>query len=381
MKKPISVLIVLVLILSLCATVACSKKETPKSPDAETPATASEEPVSKPEPDTPQPAEPEKPEIDLEKTKPNEYVFEKIEAGMTPYIGISFLNIGDEFQKMYTDGLLADMKALGFDGSIVDGRGDAIVQLEQIENFVTMKAAAIVIRVGDVDMYEDVYKRCQEQGTYMAMFAAIPTTWHPDLTAPVDQVEQGTQVVNMTRHWLDLRYPDAEPESLHAAVFGRMDNTENVTRYETMKEKLQEDPRVKLTFTIDSCLTLEEGFNGAQQALSYDPDIRIFLANSGTSLVGVNNYVFTQPQYDPSEFCCFGTGKDNTAMEMIEASKTDESIFRGIIATGYDTLWGAVYRGLVALFKGEVKAPYTYWERQYAIASFDYYYDSDDSKA
>lgn len=376
MKRLVSILLALVLVFSLAAMIGCNNEEEPAGTPTGSGSTNTQNPGSDP---TDDPGEDltEK----LENSKPNEYVFEKIEAGMTVEIGISFLNIGDEFQQMYTEGIKGDFEALGFNATIVDGKGDAIAQLEQIENYVTMRAAGIVVRVGDVDVYEDVYKRCQEQGTYLAMFAAIPSTWHPDLTAPVDQVVQGTQVVAMARYWLDIQYPDAAEGSIYAAVFGRMDNTENVTRYETFKAEIVKDPRINNDlFTIDSCLTLEEGYNGAQSALSYNPDIRVFLANSGTSIVGINNYVFSQPQYDPVEFGCFGTGSDNTALTMIEEAKTNESIFRGIIATGYDVVWGAVFRGMISLFEGEVEAPYTYWERQYAIASFDYYYDSDDDR-
>lgn len=316
----------------------------------------------------------------LNNSKPNEYVFEKIAAGQDVHIGISFISLGDEFTKMYTDGLKADFEALGFTASISDAQGDPVLQLEQIENYVTMKAAGIVTLVVDTGAYESVYATCKEQGTYFAMFANLPQTWKPDMCAPMDQTQLGTQVCNLLFAWLDIRYPDAEPGGLHTAILGKSGNEEDETRFAAFKDVVVTDPRINVTFILDNVFTLDEGYTAAESALSFDPDIRIFLANSGTALAGVDNYIKAQPQYDLADFGGFTTGLDNTAMQLIEEAKTDGSMFRGIIATGYDTLWGAIFRGMIMLFEGEVEAPYVYWERMYAMASFDYYYDSDDER-
>lgn len=81
---------------------------------------------------------------------------------------------------------------------------------------------------------------------------------------------------------------------------------------------------------------MDEAFTLAQDALTFDPDIRLFTTCHDQMSIEVNNYIISFPNVDLSEYATFPTQPTDAVYELIEQSKSGNSIYCGISAYDAD---------------------------------------------
>ena len=141
-----------------------------------------------------------------------------------------------------------------------------------------------------------------------------------------------------------------------------------------LEQTLLENSKISVTYTEDNLITVDEGFNGAENAMTYDSNIRVLVSFQEGVAIGLSNYIISQSDLDPSQFGVFAQGTVDTSCEIVDASAANESVYRGVMLYGNpeENPAASSLRVAKALLLDGASAPY--WEilQQYSYTSFDY---------
>lgn len=350
MKKVLSIILALTLLMMLMAMAACGGE----TEDADTPTagTPTDQVTDTPSDDLEE-------EVDLSQTKPNEYVKEKLEAGIEVAVAFSCNTNGNFTMNIMGGNIGTAIEAEGFTYLISNGDGDATVQLSQVENYVEMGVAAIINMPADPLVFADVAASAFENGTYM-VFAQTAISFD-GISAVTDTVGVGEMGANMLINWAEQNYPDAGEAELHAATFANINMTDTKLMYEAAMDTLEADPRFVVSYTNTGSYTLEDGFNGAEEALTMDPAIRFFWTQAIAGATGANNYITSRNDLDLSEFCIITNSQDDTLADSLEAAANGTGCLRGTVLSGTTPFDTTVEVTLKALYEG-ITIPYTAYD-------------------
>lgn len=334
MKKTLSLLLALSMLL--IGLIGCTSEKTQES----TPPTG-EAPVST-EPTPPQ-----------EETKSR--VQEKLDAGEEVLIGYAVNTLSNPFLKLTVDYIVENFQSLGVTVSVMACEGDIALMLTQMENFIEMKVDMVICAPLDQSAVQDVCRKTMEAGIPVVFNGQYPA-YYADLAggAAVDYSELGAQVAKMSSKWIDDRYPDAGEGDIHAAVLSFNNTLIFKLVYEGMINTIAGDPRVKVIYTGLNHNNIDLGYTAAEEAMTMDRDIRLFMSFQEGPAIGINNYITTQPGYDLSEFAVFAGSYSDTSEDLIKASESNESIMRGSCNYGTYGQTGEVFmaEGLFQVCKG-----------------------------
>lgn len=342
MKRILSAIIAVALIISMAALFGCSKN----------------------------------PSDDLSSTKPNEKVQEKLDAGMKPLITFVTPVLSDAFIATISDLFQRDFEKQGFSYTVADAQGEMSNMLNLLENAVEMKSSAIII-LAFTEGLGDTCAKAEEQGTSIIVFGASPS-FEVAGEVVLDMYEQGKQGAYMAHAWLDQVYPNAPDGSVKAMITVNVGQEDNVRRSEAYRTFLPEDPRIDLVYEgPEEANSVDEGFTFAEEAFTMYPDIKVALTFSTSAAMGVNNYIISH--FDNlEEFGVFCNSQDESLVALIQASATnDGSCIRGTIAQGGDEPHEAAYQCVLDLLLGGESFGYKKADRTWALDSFGYEYDSE----
>lgn len=366
MKRLLSVLLALTMLFGLAVLAACNSEEPEDSP---TQAVTQDGQVSS--------VPSAEPTLNLDDTLPNEYVAEKLAAGKEVIIGRADAQLNDAFNQKRMEGYKAACEELGFTVATAVCDGDSVLQLEQVENFVQMGCALIVCTVHASEMYDGMSAQLEEQGIYLVIEGLTPE-FHLSGAVNVDNVASGTACREMASAWVDEQYGDVAPGSIKAAVLMNTKTAETIKRTNELLAAGEHDDRIDIVYTQDDCNSLDGAFNAAESALTYDPDIKLFLCFTTTHALGVNNYVISMPDinYDEYGIVCTGVDPDVYALIDIAAQGGSESVIRGTIAQGMENTWDGSILVLKALLFEGTETPYVFWEPIWSETYLDYSADT-----
>lgn len=350
MKRLLAIFVAAMLLLSLAA---CGTTSQPAPSEAETEPAAETTAETTPE------------EAPAEEAAPadNEEFF----------IGFSALMTGSEQVMLIVNAITDYLEANGCTVQLSDAGGDLPTQISQIENFATMGADLVIILSIDMDTLYDACIKAEDQGTKTFFFGMQPS-YVEEIGGcnAVGYYNIGVAAAELMLKWVDEKYPDAEPGSLPIAVSAMDSYADGKEINVGFADRLAEDGRCVIDYYENVTEnTSEDGFNFMQNALTYNPDLKLFFNyNNGMSL-GVDEYL-TSNNYDLSEICVIGTGEVSYAAEQVEKSKTDESALRGYI--GYGAADMASYIGdiVIGLCNGSRAPGQVIWDPIYAVSMFDY---------
>lgn len=333
MKKVLSLVLALAMLLALASLASCGNDENSSATD---PATT---PVSE-APKSSAPAE-DSGELTaevLQASKPNEYVPEKIEAGMEVVIGFS-LNNFEGVGKVVEARLLEEFPAMGLTlTTAVDGN-DTALQISNIENFITMGCAAVLIHTPDVTLLEGVVSKAEEEGTSCILYGDIPQFYMSAYTS-TDLAALGYSVGLLAREWITQTYPDAGDGSIKVAVHGSYLATPTVIMSDNVMQSISDDPRCVIVYSDFGVSGLDAGYTFAQQALTTDSEVKVFAGFNLQAAFGINNYIMSLPNVNPEEYCSVSATYDVSAVDFLAAAEKGEGVFRGTTAGSTDPAWG-----------------------------------------
>ena len=365
MKKIFTLALALMMTFSIAAAGGCAQKEPAAQPETTQPTADTEEltynglTVEQ-----------------LKASKPNEYIKEKLEAGLEPLIFFGAPLLTDSLMVMINDGLCADIEAMGFSYTYGDCEGNFARMVDMVENAVTMGASAIII-MGFVDGTGDACAQAMEAGTSVFTLAAEPD-FEVSGKVSVDPHTQGAAAVDMISAWIDQRYPDAGEGEIKAMVTVSYQTALAAGRSEAYMEGLAADKRIQLIHTATEVATsIDEGFTFAQEAFTIDSDIRVILTGSCAAAVGANNYVVANCGDRLDQMGIFCSTQDPTVLELIEkGAENDASCLRGTIAQGIEKVWESMIQCVQDVLIDGAAPGYIKYDRLYSVNNFGYFYDT-----
>ena len=232
------------------------------------------------------------------------------------------------FQGMYEDA--------GYSVETATAEGDANLQTQQIENFVTMGVDVIMVVPVDNTGIVDAIQKAEDAGVPVVSFTSEVTSATCSLVS-ADEVATGNAVAQMAIDWLDQTYPDAAPGSVETAVMVYSGDAKGVDRSNGMVDAIKADPRVNLVKTIEcEAVDNETGQTSAENLFTSNPDVKLILTYNSAMGNGVNSYVMSANSgiTDKEVMAIFSTDESDEAKANIQISANNESILRGIISMG-----------------------------------------------
>lgn len=282
---------------------------------------------------------------ELENSLPYENVPQKLAAGMEVFVAWELVQLDDAFFVMLSEGVQADLEPLGFTWMVSEFVNDTAVQIQHIENYLTMGASVMITSMNDPNAGSDLCAMCKEAGCYFLQQGSVPEGY-VSMAVNVDQEQIGRETVKMAQAWIDIVNPDAVEDEYHVALLGNTTNTDPAVRTQTIENALAEDPRTNLVFTNHDSLGIEVAYNAVVEAFTYDPSIRIVITFNPTQAIGANNYIAAMPGVDLAEFAIFFNSYTQEALDLIDqADSNNGSVMRGTIGFGGDPAWENVTRG------------------------------------
>ena len=260
----------------------------------------------------------------------------------------------------------------------VGSDGDLATQISQIENAIVMGYDQIIVGGPDNQSLENVVGEAMDAGIQVIVFGQSEVGYPVSGTCNTSGLNVGTAQGNMALAWVDSRYPDAPAGSVKAALTTYDGNSESKNRTQGMENTVFADERVENVYTQDTVMTVDAGYTFASEALTYDPDIRLFMCFTNGCAIGISNYVISEygdaGEFDVTQWAAFGGDRSDAALEMIDQAKENgDSIVRGIIYNGDPEESGrGVFTVSYALLTGEHEEPYYFLDPEHTYNSFGF---------
>ena len=341
MKKILAILLALVMLLSLASLAACGdKKEETKPADTE----QGEE--------TTPPADGEITEEVLKASKNNEYVFEKLEAGWEMDLAYMAQNDNYFVATQLMGDAMNQMAEFGFNNTYYAAAGENIAeQISQMETLVTAgEVCGIFVQTGDPAAIQDAVEAAQDAGISVVIYGIY--TDYDTIIATVDNYECGIGAADMASSWIDYKYPDAGPGDIKTAITGKTMMAPLIEMYEGFQAGAALDERMDVVFMDNNTMSIEDGYNTAQNALMADPDIRVFISYQMSAALGINNYL-EAAGVDMSEYGIFTTSVDDSTEAMLAAAAEGKGSIQGTIAAGSGVA-DTMVQAMLGALRGEI---------------------------
>ena len=316
MKKVICLLIALVMLLSLALMYGCSTND---------------DPLQDAQPHSPAPASPSPNDYNTESTSPtttnNDEEF---------FIGVVCPSLEGEWLNSILTSFCRQVEEWGCTSQLLSAESDNANYIQIMENYLTMGADLILNVAMETEAVKDITLRCIDEGCYVIMLGIWPEY---EISGGIitDFYNTGVACADMLIDWVNINMPDAAPDSVPVAAFLTTNIADGVKRSNGFVETLNAAEKTYVDYEeAQEVNSIDNGFNFAENAMTYNSDIRCFITYEVDPGIGVNNYLSQFPEYDLSEFCVVGVGQTEAALSLVEQASADpsSSALRGMLAYG-----------------------------------------------
>lgn len=243
-----------------------------------------------------------------------------------------------------------------------------------IENYVTMGADTILVVPMDTDAVKDAALAAEAAGVNIA-YISSPPTYGDDISGGIysDYYDAGYQAGKMACAWAKENYP--ELDSIPIALTVAESDKDSISRTTGMRDAIEEDEKCYAAYETYNATTTDNGYTFAEEALTFDNSIRVFLNYESDPSIGVDNYIQAYVQSDSNlsldDFATFSVGYTTTCVSLIDSAKEGKSVVRGLI--GYSALEpGEPILEVIEHILDGGETPYWIVEKCYSINSFGY---------
>lgn len=322
MKKALSIILLVCLIFSLGALIGCNNGEETSAPPVTTPSTAPTETVKDPTED------PDDGGNDIQK---------KLDAGEYVLVGFSLSSVNDEMTLTQATEIQQKYSNIGIDLQYVASGDDIALQITQIENLITMGAAQIIIASNEPNALKEICERAMDEGVQIVFSGEADVDRMGYVVTGANAMDGYTTGVNMAKMalaWVDRQFPDAAEGEIHVGIMSiaGVSMSDDCTRG---YNDVFEGTPCQITYEAPLCITADHGYSAAQEGITFDSQIRIFLGFTVDAAIGASNYILANSaDYNLSDYATFCCGSSTAAMEMIDTSPDNEAILRGLIVIG-----------------------------------------------
>jgi len=224
-------------------------------------------------------------------------------------------------------------------------------QFDQIENCISMKVDFMyVMAAGEIDQLIPAIEEAKKAG--ITVMGVPPAKLAPfDAIMHTSQFEDGQKVVKMACDFIDAVYPDAANGSVETAIIGSASSSVGMAeRYRGYKTITDTCPKVKLVKEMDiSGDSIPVGQAAAENALTSNPNIKVFIGQSTAHAQGIANAIKALPNVDVSKYGVFAGDMDPS---MIPTVTSCADPYKGFVAIGGTALDVATYEQVKKMLQG-----------------------------
>lgn len=249
------------------------------------------------------------------------------------FVALAINYTGSGFMTAIMNGLEKKFESEGYRFEVASAENDSLVQIQQIENFVSMGADLIIIMAVDPTGLVDVCQRAMDAGVKILAFTK-PTENYNIFMGSSD-VLIGKQAAEMALDWAESALP-AE-QAINTALVLFSGNPQAADRSAGMRLIAEMSDRVNVKRIIEvENPTYLNGQAAAENLFQSDSDIHLILAYNSGVASGVNAYAMSPGSLvrDKSQLGVFSVDYDDETGALIMASAANESVFRGTVSLG-----------------------------------------------
>lgn len=311
----------------------------------------------------------------LESSLPKEHIPQKLAAGVDVTIAFLCVNLQSVSIKSMSDGMEKICEGYGINYEVQEMYMDIATQLDCIENFLTMEVSMIVTFCIDENAMADAAAKVMDSGTALVILDGTPS-FDLSLNICTDPYDVGYQEGKMISAWVEQTYPDAGEGEVKAALMNNAIIPDFVRQNEGLMAALREDNRIQIVYEVaGTAHTIDEGYTFAEDAMTSDSEIVLFMTKVGSQGIGVNNYLQSAGKATDS-VAVFAADCDEEGRTMVDASTdSSASVLRGEIGYGTYQREEGVMDLIIRYLEGELEEGYTTGEGIYCYNSFGYVYD------
>lgn len=243
-----------------------------------------------------------------------------------PTLGDTFLATTAEKVGMY-------LEKKGMEMEVAEGEFNISVQLQAFENFISMGADLIICQPVDVGAMEPVVTEARKNGVKVMFLADDPTFDCDGYFLSVDSI-QGQMVAEMASAWIDSAFPNANNGEIKVAILGQNDRPSALDRCNSIKENIEADSRCTVVFEKYGIADSVDAQTAMDECLAMYKDINVVLTFDENGCIGANASVMADASLDKSKIACFGGNITETGYTLVDKSKSDESVIRGLVTFG-----------------------------------------------
>lgn len=270
------------------------------------------------------------------------------------------------------------MGEYGVEAVYASCEGDTTMCNTLIENYAADHYDIILVIPLDENGLEDSITAAREGGTKVCLLSNQPA-YEIDGGLTADMEACGYAVADMAAYWVESNFPDAEPDSIGVAVVAAETPSNYKRCKEAMVNTMNEGELTYCNFTSGDMDggSMDAGFTFAENALTSDPDIRVFLTQENEAAKGINNYLLTRTDLDLENFAIFSINSDITSIALVTQASDEPtaSILRGLIPYGSDDTGRVAADIAYGLLSGEKEAPYWIFDELHTINTFGWTLD------
>lgn len=275
-------------------------------------------------------------------------------------IGMTVQSLGNDFMISLTNALQAAVEAEGATIQIDPCDGDSNLQIEQIENYVTMGMDLVVAFPLNGEALVSAMDHAHEAGIPTMAFAMeIPTDTLTTIMKSAEEDEMGYAAAQMASNWIDETFPDAGDGEVKVLLLGASTSPEAVKRTEAMESIVDINSKVTLKRQDSTDWNDQDaGRSLTENEFMVDSEYDVVLAVNATTALGADSYLTSSdsPISDRSKAAIFAVDETDEIDQKILASETDESLIRGTFSLGSAEDLAATFMATVkpVLTKGTV---------------------------
>jgi len=253
---------------------------------------------------------------------------------------------------------------------------DMAKYMELIENYTADDYDLVCIIPLEAEALADACTKARAEGTKIVIASTIPS-YEVDGGLTTDYQACGYAVANMANAWIEKNHPEG---GIGVAIVGA-DSPEN---YKQCKEAMIATMNGNSKTNGNAYLSNNEtggdvakGYSFAEEAMTADPTIRVFVCNEPDSAKGINNYLLATYPDKIEEFAVFAINVDETAAgEVMKGMEAPASTaLRGLIPYGAEDTGAVLCDIATKVLSGEEN--YWVFDEIHTLNSFGWEYTAN----
>lgn len=264
-----------------------------------------------------------------------------------------------------------EMEAAGYSATVVSAEGKDENYVSLIEDYTQQGVAGMFIAPQDADAIKDAVLAATDQGIIVIFLGGASENYDPSGGVNTDYYYTGYGAVQLAIDWLKNEATLNTSSPVKVATNTYYDDINGSRRSEGYMDAIDKSDLLELGYDQSFYTSEEEGYEFAQNALTADPDIRIFVTYEADTARGVNSYLMNEylpanPDLSVEDFLVVSAYYDESAVEEVDKADADPSstTFRAYITYGAgntETGWSLAYIHL-SLLSGQEEAPFWYYD-------------------